>query len=204
MAPFFLAIILLGCGLGKPYPAINTFNIEPPKVPALTAKSARPLVILVNQLGVAAAYDNKKLIYKTRDGQMVEDFYNELVAPPSRLLADSQAIYLDRALPFAQVVRIHGQKGADFILEGYLAQMLGDFSQEPPVARISLAVTFNDTRRDKAQILLAKTYEVEVAFDSPKDRPAPEFIQALNQAWSEILVSLTEDLTAWRQTQKKP
>jgi hypothetical protein len=180
--------------LSKPYPAINSFDVSLPAVGSPAFAKVRPYVVRVSQFDSAAAYETRKLIYKSRNGQLLEDFYNELIAPPARLLADSLATRLDLTSPNAQFVRSQGQRGADFVLEGFLAELLGDFSQEPPVARIVLSVTLNDVRRDKAQILLARTYQAQVTFDSARDRPAPELMKALTQAWGQILLSLEQDL----------
>jgi hypothetical protein len=154
----------------------------------------RPKVVRVSQFSQSAAYETRKLIYKTTKGLMVEDFYNELVAPPSRLLADSVATYLNLRSPSAQFVRTQGQKGADYVLEGFLSECLGDFSQDPPLARITLSVTLNDIRRDKVKIVLARTYQSQLAFKSNLDRPAPELIAALTEAWAQILASMDKDL----------
>ncbi|MDR2141688.1 MAG: ABC-type transport auxiliary lipoprotein family protein [Deltaproteobacteria bacterium] len=197
-------LTLAGCGLAQPYPAINTFDLEPQTLPPPPFTQVRPKVILVNQLGSAAAYETRKLIYKTKGGRLMEDFYNELVAPPGRLLADSLAAWLDRVCPDAQVVRARGLKGADYVLEGYLAELLGDFSQNPPVARITVVITLNDIRRGQVQIVLARTYQAQAQLSPGLDRPAPELIQALTEAWGQIRLSVSQDLNDYfRATQKK-
>ncbi|MDR1578319.1 MAG: hypothetical protein LBT86_08895 [Deltaproteobacteria bacterium] len=199
-----LAVTLWGCGLEKPYPAINTFSFDPPDQPAPAYNNVRPYVIRVNQLTSAAAYETKKLIYKTSGGQMVEDFYNELFASPGRLLADNLATYLNHVNPYAQVVRSQGQKGADFVLEGYLAEFLGDFTQTPPIAKITLATTLNDVRRESARIILARTYQAQVVFQASGDRPAAELTRALALAWQQILMSLSQDMDQYFSERKKP
>jgi ABC-type uncharacterized transport system auxiliary subunit len=197
-----LALALAGCGLEKAYPVINTFDVSP-TWPAPTIVKVRPFVVRVNQLGVAAAYETRKLIYKSRQGQMLEDFYNELVAPPGRLLADGLATYLDLTSPDAQFVRSQGQKSADFVLEGYLAEFLGDFTQDPPVARIVLAATLNDVRRERVGIVLSRTYQAQTPFVEGRGRAAQELSQALTAAYGQIIKSLEEDLREFFRGQKK-
>jgi ABC-type uncharacterized transport system auxiliary subunit len=189
-----LFLVLLGCGLEKPYPAISAFDLSPASTPIPTLGQVRPKVVRVSQFNPSATYETRKLIYKTTKGLLVEDFYNELVAPPSRLLADSVATYLNQRSPSAQFVRTQGQKGADYVLEGFLSECLGDFSQNPPIARLTISVTLNDIRRDKVKIVLAKTYQSQIAFTSNLDRPAPELIAALTKAWGQILANLDADL----------
>lgn len=185
----------MGCGLAKPYPAISTFDVSPVESAPPLSRPVRPYVVMVTPLNVAAAYDTRKLIYKSQKGQLLEDFYNELIAPPGRLLADSLATYLDLKSPNAQFTRAHGQKGADFVLEGYLAEFLGDFSLTPPAARMTLAVTLNDVRRERVKIVLAKTYQVRVPVTGQGDKPAPSLIAALTQAFAQVLTEMESDLT---------
>jgi ABC-type uncharacterized transport system auxiliary subunit len=197
-----LALAAAGCGLEKPYPAINTFDVSPAK-PAPPVSKVRPFVVRVSQLGAAAAYETRKLIYKSRQGQMLEDYYNELVAPPGRLLADSLATYLDLTSPHAQFVRSQGQRSADFVLEGYLAEFLGDFSKDPPEARIALAATLNDVRRERAKIVLARTYVAREAFSPARGRPAQDLSLALAKAYRQVILSLEEDLGEFFRGQAK-
>jgi ABC-type uncharacterized transport system auxiliary subunit len=197
------AVFLAGCGLSKPSPVINTFDIDSPQNGPPAFNQVRPFILRVNQMGTAAAYEGRKLIYKTRQGRLVDDYYNELIAGPGRLLADSLAAYLDRRSPYFQVVRIQGEKGADFVLEGYLGEFLGDFSLNPPQARITVAMTLNDVRQNRVKIVLARTYQAIVDFSSNKEKPAPELVDALTKAWEQILKSADQDLTEYFRGQKK-
>ncbi|MDR1084091.1 MAG: hypothetical protein LBP22_04350 [Deltaproteobacteria bacterium] len=197
------ALFLISCGLAKPYPVINTYDIDPPGLGPPVFSQIRPYVLRVSQFNTAAAYETSKFIYRTREGRLVEDFYNELMAGPSRLLADSLATYLDRTNPYCQVVRAQGEKKADFVLEGYVAELLGDFSQNPPQARITVAVTLNDVRRNQVKIVLARTYQAQVTFNSETAAPAPELAQAAAQAWLQILTGLERDIDEYFRGQKK-
>jgi ABC-type uncharacterized transport system auxiliary subunit len=190
-----LASFLVGCGLTKPYPAINTFDVSPTleSQPNLV-RSVRPFVVRVSQLNVAAAYETRKLIYKSRAGQLLEDYYNELIAPPGRLLADSLATYLDLKSLSAQFVRSRGQRGADFVLEGYLAELLGDYSLDPPAARLALSITLNDVRRERVKIVLARTYQARIPVPANGGRAPAELVAALTKAWAEVLAAVELDL----------
>jgi ABC-type uncharacterized transport system auxiliary subunit len=210
LAPGFslIALALLAFGaygcFSQPYLAINSFDVTPPEPNLRSNQEVRPYVVLVSQFAVAAAYETRKLVYKSRDEILLEDYYNELVASPGRLLADSLSTYLDIASPSAQFVRSQGQRGADFVLEGYLAEFYGDFSQSPPVAKIYLTLTLNDVRGERAKIVLAKAYRAQVPFQ-PKNatRPAGELVKALTAAFAEVLAELEKDLASGQAFRKK-
>ncbi|MDR1395606.1 MAG: PqiC family protein [Deltaproteobacteria bacterium] len=191
-----------GC-ISKPYPVINTFELDPADPGPPLYNKLRPYVLRVSTLSPAAAYESRKLIYRTRDGRLAEDFYNEFYAAPGRLLADSLASWLDRRSPDFQAVRIQGERTADFVLEGYLAELLGDFSQTPPQARISVTLTLNDIRRRRPEIVLSRTYQVQLALPDSGTRPAPELAQALARGWEQILKDAEQDINGYFRGQKR-
>lgn len=186
-----LGTLFLSACLAQPHPNKNTYALEAAVPEPSGQVKARQKTMLVGTVAVAAGFENRAFIYRTSPNKLEADFYNEFMAPPARLLADQAAQYLDAANKRLRVVKSPGMIIADFGLETYLESILGDFTQNPPRAVISIRFTVNNLQQSPVKAVLDKTYrhETVMAGKSPEN-----MVIALNNSLTAILAELNQDL----------
>jgi hypothetical protein len=183
------------CGLSKPYPDIRVYDLQMPKGGQNESLKKRH-VLLISQMSPDSAFEGRKLVYKLGPNRLAEDFYNELPAVPSRLLAEAAARYLNERSLFLKVEKSPGLEGPDFALEGQIAELYGDYSQDPPRAVLSLRFTLLDARRTKPKALFSQSFSRSLEFAAgakAEDKPsllAAAYGRALREILDEILPEL--------------
>ena len=184
------AVLTLTACLTQAHPQKNLFTLDarPPETQANTAKRR---TLLAGTVSAAAGYDNRGLVYRVGPDQFENDFYNEFMAPPARLLADQCAQYLDAASRRVRVVKTPGLALADYGLETYLETMHGDFTADPPQGVMAIRFTVNDLRQAPTRVLLDKTYR----YSAPMAAKTPEaLVAALSRCLEAILAELNGDI----------
>ena len=192
---FVIALLLTGC-FHKPAPTKNTYNLNVNDVQWQTGNSAsKKYSMIVGQISVASGFEGRALIYKIGPNQFEADFYNELIAPPDRLLADLAVQYLEAHSTKMQVLKNSGLRLAEFGLEAYIEKLYGDYSQTLQKAVISIKFTVNDLRPAEPRILISKIYTSEV----PITGNSPDLlVEGLSRAMTNILAQLATDINTLR------
>ncbi|MDR2368819.1 MAG: PqiC family protein [Deltaproteobacteria bacterium] len=204
--------LFAGCGLSRPYPSIRSFDLEatgqspakgnPAKGQRRPAKVRRPIMIQVTSSGAAPQYETRKLVLKIGPNEFSEDFYNELVGMPSRLVAAQLASYLDLNSDRYRATQGVTAQSPDYTLDVYLIAFHGDYYQNPPRATVELKATLTDQRSSRPRTVMSNTYSgYEDLPPEAADRPkalATGLAQALNPVLAEIAADLTPALTGRR------
>ncbi len=185
-----LTLPVAGC-LSQPHPNKTSFALEAVDDRAAGSDTLKRRTLLAATVTAAAGFDNRGLVYKIGPERYETDFYNEFMAPPSRLLADEAAQYLDRHSSKVRAVKSPGLVIADFGLETYLEAIYGDFTVSPPEAVIAIRFTVNDLRPANTRVLLDKTYRHSRPFG--RQDPA-HLVAAFNESLTAILAELKKDI----------
>lgn len=189
-----LALLLIGvagCNLSKPYPDKAFFAIDAGQ-PARAAHPISPLTLRIYSILVARPYDVRAFVYKTGASRFETDYYNGFIAAPSELLTGTLVDWMKRAGLFAVVVDSDSRMADQFVLEGNVREMYGDYSdRRNPQAVMTAAFFLIDDRPVDGRVIFQKTYHVS----APVGAKGPEALSAaLNAAWRNILTDLTADL----------
>ena len=80
LAALALAVALTGCGLTRPAPVKNTFLLDPPLPPVVSAP--KPGTLRIGAFNVSAPYRDRAFTYRTGDVKFESDFYNEFFVAP--------------------------------------------------------------------------------------------------------------------------
>ncbi|MDR2725625.1 MAG: PqiC family protein [Candidatus Adiutrix sp.] len=190
----FLALSLMLSCLGQPHPVKNRFllAVSEEAPPAAAVNAAGRSTLLLGAVTAAPACDGRALVYRLGPDRYESDFYNEFLAPPTRLLAEVLADRLTRASQRLRVAVGPGLAVADFGLEAHIQELYGDFSQTPPRAVLTLRFTLNDLRPAAAKVISDRLY--------PCRRPWPEgtgaagLVAAYGLCLNDILESLARDI----------
>ncbi|MDR2387442.1 MAG: PqiC family protein [Deltaproteobacteria bacterium] len=198
--PSFLAFLLIssffltGCGLSRPYPTIRTFDLEDLSALPIPSKVRRPLMIQITSSGAAPQYETRKLVYKIGPNEFSEDFYNELVGLPSRLIAAKLSGYLEASSNRFRATQGVMAQSPDLTLDLYLTAFYGDFSLNPHKATVELKATLTDQRSSRPRTLMSNSYAQTRPLNSNSTDRAATLAEALSQALKPILADIADDL----------
>jgi len=180
------ALVLAGCGIGKPIPDASTYVVEPP--PPTAAATRRPEYLRVGSVRVAPPYAGRALVYRLDEVQYTADFYNAFIAEPGPLLGSKMAAWLDQAGPFQAVSQPGTPLPASYALEAVVTELYGDFRPDrPPAAVMTVQFAVMDLRAVSAKPVLERSIgrRVPLADDSPS-----ALVRGYGQALGEILLEL--------------
>jgi cholesterol transport system auxiliary component len=178
--------------LSQPHPVKNRFTLAAPEAPEGAVDAAGRRTLLVGAVTAAPAYEGRALVYRLGQDRYESDFYNEFLAPPTRLLAEVAADLLTRASRRLRVVASPGLAVADFGLETHIQDLYGDFSRTPPRAVLTLRFILNDLRPTAAKVVLDRRYSCERPLAEPGG--AAELVAAHGLCLAEILAELARDM----------
>src|SRR5262245_4902049 len=121
IATVCVVLVLAGCALGKPMPAVTTYVIEPPaaELNALRGREA----VRIGHVRVAPAFGGKSLVYRRDDVQYVSDPYHAFIAEPGAMLGNQIAMWLDHAGPFLTVLQPESIRPARYVLDATVVEL---------------------------------------------------------------------------------
>ena len=121
-----LLAVLSACSLSRPSPVKQTYLLQAPAA-TQTAPTPRPAVLKVGTIAVAAPFRGKSLVYREGDLKYESDFYNEFFVAPSAMLTEGAATWLASAGIFKEVLPAGANADGDFVLEGFVSELYGDY-----------------------------------------------------------------------------
>ena len=190
---FLLAALgLMTACLGQPHPVKNRFSLAAPEHPEAAGNAAGRRTLLLGAVTAAPAYDGRALIYRLGPNRYESDFYNEFLAPPTRLLAEVAAGSLTMASKRLRVVTAPGLAVADFGLETHIQDLYGDFRHTPPRAVLTLRFTLNDLRPTVTKVVLDRLYLCERPL--AEDGGPTGLVAAYGLCLADIMAELARDL----------
>ncbi|HLC17038.1 MAG TPA: hypothetical protein VJL89_12520 [Thermodesulfovibrionia bacterium] len=131
---FFLLLFLTfvtGCiSLKKTYPEKHQFMLDVPQRSTGASSADTASVLLIRSLNVSPLYENKGFVYFKGQHTYASDFYNEFFIEPGPMLTEALRKWLNSAGLFAHVLSKPGEILPDYILEGTVTALYGDYSQE--------------------------------------------------------------------------
>ena len=188
-----LAGSLAACGLSRPFPVKQTYLLQAtlPKQPVGTPQAA---TLKVGVIEVAAPFRAKVLVYRESDLKYETDFYNEFLVSPSAMLTDSAAAWLAAAHVFRDVLPTAANADADYVLEGFVSELYGDFREG---ARPTAAITAKFFLVDNRALSGVPMWQTELKQRVPiGGRNADALVEGFDSAWAAMLSDLSRQLEA--------
>jgi cholesterol transport system auxiliary component len=179
-----------GCvSLERTYPEKRYFVIdvgdsaEPP-----TAEGNQTL--LVSGLRISPRYADKSFVYRTSDAGYEADFYNQFLTPPDTMISEEVRKGLAASPAFKYVVGPASQLQPNFVLEGSVNALYGDFRNlNGPSAVLEIEFFLHNEDSANPGVILQKRYVKTV----PLSGRSPE---ALVKGWGQALGSILADLSS--------
>ena len=184
-----LSLFCCGCvSLERSYPEKRYFVIE-----VKDAKSGNPgegQILSVANLQISPRYADRGFIYRTSETEYESDFYNQFLSSPAVMITEEARKALAASAKFKFVVGPASPLSANYVLEGSINSLYGDFRQ-PSAAAAVLEIEFflHNENPGNPGVVLQKRYLKSV----PLTEKSPE---ALVRGWSEALDAIMAMLVA--------
>jgi uncharacterized lipoprotein YmbA len=180
---------LAACGLSKPYPAKQLYEIDLGRPqPAKDSSPRKTLRVL--RVRVADPFSRREFHYLVAPNQFQQDYYANFVADPDGLLTAELTEWMFATGLYASVVDASSSVKTDVSLQCVVSQMYGDMSDAAaPKAVVSARFFLLDESDVDAKVLFSKEYrQVEPVGGAGAGK--------LTQAWSLAIKRILEQLTA--------
>jgi cholesterol transport system auxiliary component len=185
-----LFLFCSGCvNLERGYPEKRYFVID-------LGDSAQPpnaagnQTLLVSSLRISPRYADKSFVYRTSDAGYESDFYNQFLTSPDIMISEEVRKGLAASPAFKYVVGPASQLQPNFVLEGSVNALYGDFRNlNGPSAVLEIEFFLHSEDAANPGIVLQKRYVKTVTLSGR----SPE---ALVKGWSQALGSILTDLSS--------
>lgn len=167
----FSLLLLAGCGGGGRSPdSMRSFMFEADRIGPATNTIGGD--IYVKTFKIARPFDSSSFIYKRAANSYETDYYNRFVTSPEILITQRCRGWLEKSDIFKNVLNSSSLVSADYILEGNVISLYGDFAHEGQTFTVvQIKFFLIKETGDKPVIIFSKDYSenVEVAATGPMD-----------------------------------
>jgi cholesterol transport system auxiliary component len=187
-----LSLFCFGCvSLERSYPEKRYFVIDigdGAQPPSTTGDQT----LLVSSLRISPRYADKSFVYRTSDAGYEADFYNQFLTPPDTMLSEEVRKGLAASPVFKYVVGPASQLQPNFVLEGSVNALYGDFRNlNGPSAVLEIEFFLHNEDSANPGVVLQKRYAKTVALSG---RSPEALVTGWSQALGSILTELSSDL----------
>lgn len=191
LCPMLAVAFHTGCvKIKKAYPDKRNYVLEAQRPDSSPRTPPRADSICVRNFTVSPRYESGELVYRHSELNYAADFYNRFFVSPEILVTEETRTWLKESGMFRNMLEPGSHAIPQYILEGYVATMQGDF-RKSPLAVLEIQFLVSDGADAPGRILMQKDYRREVPL--PKAE-ANALVQGLNQALAQILQDLEADL----------
>jgi len=189
-----LLILCHGCvSLERSYPDKRYFAMAISES-ANRSNSAGDRILSVSNLRISPRYADKNFVYRISEAGYEADFYNQFLTSPDLMIGEEVRRGLAASQLFKYVVGPSNQLQPNYVLEGSINALYGDF-RDAKMAAAFLEIEFFVHNEDAANpgIVMQKRYVKSV----PLSERSPEaLVKGWNDALNEIVAALVADLKA--------
>lgn len=175
-----LSLFCFGCvSLERSYPEKRYFVIEVKD--AKSGNTGEGQILSLSNLQISPRYADRGFIYRTSEAEYESDFYNQFLSSPAVMITEETRKALAALSKFKFVVGPASALTANFVLEGSINVLYGDFRKpSAPAAVLEIEFFLHNENPGNPGIVLQKRYLKSV----PLKERSPE---ALVRGWSEAL-----------------
>ena len=185
-----LVIFCSGCvSLEQKYPDKRYFVIEIHGAGQVSpAQGDR--VLLVSNLHISPRYAGTGFVYRTSETAYESDFYNQFLSSPGTMISEEVRKGLAAASGFRYIIGPASELTANYVLEGSVNALYGDFRNlNAPAAVLEIEFFLRKENSSNPGIALHKRYEKSVAIG----QRTPD---ALAKGWDQALEAIVANLVA--------
>ena len=194
-----VSLLVTSCGIvPQPAPVRALFTIDPAESISPATKRSSGLnspkrdaaVLQVRRLRVASPYAGQAFVYRIGSSEFRTDYYNGFIASPDQLVTNSLIAWLSRSGPFESVVDMASGIPAQYVLEGSVTSLYGDYSNKTaPKAVMAISIFLLDDREASLQVIFKKDYGGAASIE-------PGSVDSLVKGWGAAFRQILEQMTA--------
>ena len=172
----------------KRFYALETARPAPGVVPALAAS---PATMLVRRLHVSPRAAGRELVYRTAPSAWTADYYNMFFVSPADMLTQDLRAWLAAGGVCANVVDPGSLAAPEYILEGNVTALHGDFAVKPPQAVVEMQFLLLKSTGDERKVLLTREYRKSAPLSGNTPQ---ELVRAMRESVAAAYADLESDL----------
>jgi len=140
---------------------------------------------------VAPPYNTRNLTYRTGPAAFESDYYHLFLTQPGEMITQQTRQWLARTGLFSHVALPGSGMARDYVLEGLVTELYGDFTREPGQAVMAAQFFLLDERGVRRAVIFGREYRQNAALT---DFSQQGLVEALDRAFTSILRDLTKDM----------
>jgi len=198
--PLFMMIICIltsglffaGCGIKNDYTKKQMYRLSADgTTPADQSNRAEGVPLFVKRLDISPEFGSAGFVYRMDQNRFTQDYYNNYMTPPARMISDVMLEALVNSPQFAPAPK--NQLPDDiFQLWGKITALYCDRRNASGVsAVVSMALNLDRLHKKGFTPVLAKTYSAQIPLGS--DTSPESYIQALNRGLAGIVKEVLSD-----------
>jgi cholesterol transport system auxiliary component len=140
-------------------------DVPSPSNTVISSKS----VLQIARFRVSPQARGRSLIYRTKDLQYENDYYNEFLVPPENIFTEEARKHITARGLFGSVITKNSLVFPDYVLEGAVVRLYGDFRDpQAPLAVLEMDLFLLKTETVEPKIVFHRTYTKETALEKPR------------------------------------
>ncbi|MCF6246158.1 MAG: hypothetical protein L3J69_02230 [Desulfobacula sp.] len=148
--------------------------------------------IIVREFLIASAFDSHSFILRVKNDEYINDYYNEFISYPARLITEK---FFDQltATPHFSSAQTKAKQGIAYRLSGKITKLYGDF-QTPasPKAIIELQLILEKKSKKNFAVVISKTYAIDIPIES---QSPTNLVSGWSKGLSAIITQFLIDFT---------
>ena len=193
-ALLLLFISCYGCvSLERSYPEKRYFVLEASES-VIPANPGGDRILSVSNLRVSPRYADRSFVYRISEAGYETDFYNQFLTATDVMIGEEVRRGLGASRVFKYVVGPSNQLQPNYVLEGSIDALYGDFRNlDAPAALLEIEFFLHNEDLASPGIIMQKRYVKSVAINA---RSPEALVKGWDAALNEILAALIADLKA--------
>ena len=180
--------------LERSYPEIRYFVIAVPDSANRSNSAAGGRILLVSNLRISPRYADKNFVYRTSESGYESDFYDQFLTSPDLIIGEEVRKGLAASQVFKYVIGPSNQMQPNYVLEGSINALYGDFRNfNAPAAVLEMEFFVHNEEAANPGIVMQKRYMKSIAISA---RSPEALVKGWNDALNDILLALAADLKA--------
>lgn len=155
--------------------------------------------LIIRRVKISPRYEDRDLVYKTGANVFEADYYNAFFVPPSAMITQELRVWMGDSKVFANVLGPESMGTGDYLLEGLVNSIYGDYSTPDHKAALRMQFILIDNGDPDLPILYSHNFSREI----PVQAIGPEaLVKALNVGLESIFSELEQGLAEVAQQKK--
>ena len=200
-----LFVLIVACGLAgcvkleRPSLDRKYYTLEVVRADKQKNKVHAVKNLIVRRVKISPTYEDRDFVYKVGDNAFEADYYNSFFVPPASLITQELRVWMGDSGVFANVLGPESMGTGDYLLEGLVNSIYGDYSTPDHKAVLKMQFILINNGDPDLPILYSQDFSREINI---KGAGPEALVQAFNKGLESIFVELEKGLAEVVQQKK--